>query len=56
MGILEADVVMSDDTEVVYEVGIKYNVNKQIDIRGGMMGTTVEGSENAFELGAGFKF
>lgn len=55
-GILEAGVIMADDTEVVYEAGIKYNVNKQIDIRGGILGSTVEDSETAFELGAGYKF
>lgn len=56
LGIIEAGVIMADDTEVIYEAGIKYNINKQIDIRGGIIGTTYENSETAFELGAGYKF
>ena len=55
-GIIEAGVIMADDTEVVYEAGIKYNVNKQIDIRGGVIGSTYKGDDTAFELGAGYKF
>lgn len=55
-GILEAGVIMADDTEMVYEAGIKYNINKEIDIRAGVIGSTYENSETAFELGAGFKF
>ncbi len=55
-GILEVGVIMADDTEMVYEAGIKYNINKQIDIRLGILGSTFEGDENAFELGAGYKF
>jgi hypothetical protein len=39
-----------------YEAGIKYNVNKLIDIRGGVIGSTYDNSETAFELGAGYKF
>jgi hypothetical protein len=56
MGILEAGVIMADDTEMYYEAGIKYNVNKLIDIRGGVIGSTYDNSETAFELGAGYKF
>ena len=55
-GILEAGVIMADDTEVVYEAGIKYNINSQIDIRLGVLGSTYDWDESAFELGAGFKF
>lgn len=55
-GILEAGAILADDIEIFYEAGIKYNVNKQIDIRAGVIGTTYEGDESAFELGAGFKF
>ncbi|NLW46432.1 MAG: porin family protein [Firmicutes bacterium] len=57
MGILEAGVVLTDDDpEVIYEVGIKYKLNNQLDIRGGIMGSTHDGSDTAFELGAGFSF
>jgi len=55
-GLLEAGVIMADDVEVVYEAGIKYNVNKGIDIRAGIIGSTYDNSETAFELGAGYKF
>jgi len=55
-GILEAGVILADDTEVVYEAGIKYNLNRQLDIRGGFIGSTYEGDETAFELGVGYKF
>ncbi len=56
MGILEAGVILADDIEVVYEAGLKYNINKEIDIRAGIIGSTYDGSETAFELGVGFKF
>ena len=57
MGILEAGVVLTDDDpEVIYEAGIKYKLNNQLDIRGGIIGSTYEGSDTAFELGAGFSF
>ncbi len=56
MGIIEAGAIMADDIEIFYEAGIKYNINKQIDIRGGILGTTYDGDETAFELGAGYKF
>lgn len=57
MGILEAGIVLTDDDpEVIYEAGIKYKLNKQLDIRGGIIGSTHKGSETAFELGAGFSF
>ncbi len=56
MGILEVGVILSDDPEGVYEAGIKYKLNKQIDIRGGVLGSTYDGSETAFELGAGYSF
>lgn len=56
MGILEAGVILGDDTEMVYEAGIKYKLNKQIDIRGGILGSTYDDSETAFELGAGYSF
>lgn len=55
-GILEAGVIMADDTEVFYEAGIKYNVNKQIDIRCGVLGSTYKGDDTAFEVGVGYKF
>lgn len=57
MGILEAGIILTDDDpEVVYEAGIKYKLNNQLDIRGGIIGSTHEGSETAYELGAGFSF
>lgn len=57
MGILEAGVVLTDDDpEIIYEAGIKYKLNDQLDIRGGIIGSTHEGSETAYELGAGFSF
>ncbi|NLY75463.1 MAG: porin family protein [Firmicutes bacterium] len=55
-GILEAGVLLADDTEVIYEAGIKYNINRQIDIRGGFLGSTYKGDDTAFELGVGYKF
>lgn len=55
-GIIEAGVIMADDIEMVYEAGIKYNVNKEIDIRAGVLGSTYDWNETAFELGVGFKF
>lgn len=55
-GILEAGAILADDVEIFYEAGIKYSINKQIDIRGGVIGTTFEDDETAFELGAGYKF
>lgn len=55
-GILEVGVIMADDIEVVYEAGIKYNINREIDIRLGVLGSTYDWDESAFELGTGFKF
>jgi len=55
-GILEAGVIMGDDVEVVYEAGIKYNINREVDIRLGVLGSTYDWDESAFELGVGFKF
>jgi hypothetical protein len=41
-----------------YEAGAKYNITKQLDVRGGVMGAFGNGvsSSTAFELGVGFKF
>lgn len=40
-----------------YEAGAKYNIVKQLDIRGGVRGLIIAGtSTTAFELGVGFKF
>lgn len=55
-GVFEAGVIMADDVEVVYEAGIKYNVNREIDIRFGVLGSTYKLDDTAFEMGAGFKF
>ncbi len=55
-GILEADAVMNDDLYVVYEIGLKYELDQQIDIRAGFLGSTHENSDTAFELGIGYKF
>lgn len=42
----------------MYEAGAKYNITKQLDIRGGLMGGFGNGysSDIIFELGVGFKF
>jgi opacity protein-like surface antigen len=40
-----------------YEAGAKYNITKQLDIRGGVRGVIFNGnSTTAVELGVGFKF
>lgn len=42
----------------LYELGAKYNITKQLDIRGGLMGGFGNGysSDISLELGVGFKF
>ena len=42
---------------VMYEAGVKYNIIKQLDIRGGVLGATGNGTGNtSFELGVAYKF
>ena len=55
-GILEADIVMDNDLFIAYELGVKYDIDKTLDIRGGFLGTTQKHSNTAFELGVGYKF
>ena len=49
---------MSGQFVFLYELGAKYNITKQLDIRGGLMGGFGNGysSNISFELGVGFKF
>jgi hypothetical protein len=59
IGILELDGVMVDgfdDMYALYEVGAKYYLNKSFNIRGGVRGTTEDGTSNAYELGIGIQF
>ncbi len=42
---------------LLYEGGAKYNITKQLDIRGGILGSMGSGtSVTSFELGVGYKF
>lgn len=40
---------------LTYEAGLKFNLDKQLDLRGGVIGSTA-GSGVGFELGMGYKF
>lgn len=57
MGELDASSVAGEFV-FSYEAGAKYNITKQLDIRGGLMGLFGNGasSDIVFELGVGFKF
>ena len=54
----ELDVVSTGGQFVFgYEAGAKFNINKQFDIRGGVIGAFGNGSNSTqVELGVGFKF
>lgn len=57
-GIFEADAVMTDgELGLLYEAGVKFDVDQKIDIRGGLYGATF-GSANTiqFQIGVGYKF
>jgi hypothetical protein len=55
-GIGEANVIFGNGTVIEYELGVKYNLNKQFDINGGIIGVTGDGSYTAFQIGGGYKF
>lgn len=56
-GIGEGNVVFGNGATILeYEFGVKYNIGKKFDLRGGIIGATGEGSYTAFQIGGGYKF
>jgi len=57
-GIFEVDAVMSGgNLGLIYEVGLKFDIDRKIDLRGGLYGGTY-GPLNTlhFQIGVGYKF
>ena len=57
-GIFEVDAVMAGgELAFLYEVGVKFDIDKNIDLRGGLYGVTF-GSANSlqFQIGVGYTF
>lgn len=56
LGMGEIDIVMADDIFLEYQLGVKYNLTKQVDLRGGILGSTVDGAPSCIQIGVGYKF
>ncbi|NLY89210.1 MAG: hypothetical protein GX085_06265 [Firmicutes bacterium] len=57
-GIFEVDAVMNKgNLGLLYEVGVKFDIDQKVDLRGGLFGGT-SGSVTTlqFQIGAGYKF
>ena len=57
-GIFEVDALMTDgNLGFLYEVGVKFDIDRSIDLRGGLYGVTF-GSANSlqFQIGVGYTF
>ncbi len=57
-GIAELDVTMADDrVKLLYEVGARFNIDRKLDIRGGLMGfVSDKAGMPVFQIGVGYKF
>lgn len=57
-GIAEMNVTMADSrVNLLYELGAKFNIDRKLDIRGGLMGFVGESAGTpVFQLGVGYKF